>query len=124
MSAVIDCFFSIVVYILMIGKDSNCLLSSSTSLYSNQCRRDHTHSRFYKFIIHSVIRIRISIPLFTIITIIFFSKLPSISSSRTDSPVTSSVSYITSIALTSILNFIMERRDLKTFLIPTHIKKG
>ena len=106
-SAVIDCFFSIIVHILIIEKDLNCLLNLNTLLCFSQCRKGHTHLKFHKFIICSATRTGSSMPLLIIATIIFSSKVPS---------VISLISCITHTVLASVFNSVMERRDLKASL--------
>ena len=122
-SAVINCSFSIVVHILMIGKDLNYLLNPSTPLYFNWCRRDHTHLRFHKLIIHSATRTESSMSLPTITVTTFFSRVPHACSSRTGPPVISLTSCTTSTTLALVLNSAMERRDLKASLALIQIKK-
>ena len=113
-SAVINCFSSIIVHIFMIEKNLNCLLSFSTLQYFSQCRKDHTHLRFHKLIICSVTKTEFFMPLLIIIMITSFSKV---------SFMISSTSCITSTALTSILDPITERRNLKASLISTQVKR-
>ena len=113
-SAVIDYSSSIIVYILMIEKNLNCLLSFSTSLCFSQCKRSHTCLRFHKLIIHSVIRTGFFMPLFTITVTTFFLKVSS---------VIFLIFCITSTVLISVLNPAMKRRDLKAFLAPIKVKR-
>ena len=122
-SAVIDCSFSIIVYILIIGKNSNCLSSFSTSPCSSQCRRGHTHLRFHKFIICSAIRTGSSMPSPMITVTTSFSRVPHTHSSRTSSPTISLTSCTISAALALVLDSVTERRDLKASLISTQVKR-
>ena len=114
LSAVIDCSSSIIVYILIIGKNLNYLSNFSTSPHFSWCKRGHTHLKFHKFIIHSVIRTRFFILLLTIIMITFFLKMFFI---------IFLIFCIISSVLASVLNFIMKRRDLKALLAPIQVKR-
>ena len=113
-SAVIDCSFSIIVHILMIEKNLNYLSNFSMLLCFSWCRRSHTYLRFYKLIICSVIRTESFISLSIIATITFFLRVLFM---------ISLTSCITSPALTSVLDSVMERRDLKALLALIQIKR-
>ena len=113
-SAVIDCSSSIVVHILIIEKNLNCLPSSSTLLCFSWCRRGHTHLKFHKLIIHSVIRTEFFMPLLIIIMITFFLKMFF---------TISSTSCTTCAALISVFNLVTERRNLKASLTLIWVKR-
>ena len=113
-SAVIGCSSSIVVHILMIGKNLNCLSNSSMLLCFNWCRRDYTCLKFYKFIICSAIKIEFFMSLFMITVITFFLRIFS---------VISLISCITCTVLILIFNFVMERRNLKASLTLIWVKR-
>ena len=113
-SAVINCSSPIIVHILMIKKNSNCLPSFSILLCSSQCRRDHIYLRFHKLIIHSATRTGFFMPLPIIATTTSFPKMP---------PMISLTFCTTSSALVSILNPTTERRDLKAPLALIQIKR-
>ena len=113
-NTVINCSSSIIIHILMIGKDLNCLPSSNTSLCSSQCRRSHTCLKFHKFIICSVIRTGFFIPLLMIAAITFFLKVPF---------VIFLIFCTTSAALALIFDFITKKRNLKTLLALTWVKR-
>ena len=116
-SVVIDYFFSIVVYIFIIGKNLNCLLSFSMLLCFNWCRRNHTHLRFYKFIICSVIRTGFFISLLMTAVTISLLKVLSDLSPRISFSVISLTFCIISAVLVSVFDSVMERRDLKASLV-------
>ena len=122
-SAVIDCFFSIVVHILMIGKNLNCLLSSSMLLCFSWCRRGHTCLRFHKLIIHSATKTGFSMPLPMITVTTSFPRVPHAHSPRTSPSTISLTSCTTSAALASVLDPAMERRDLKASLALIWVKR-
>ena len=113
-SAVIDYFSLIIVHILTIEKNLNCLPSLSISSCFSQCRKGHTCLKFHKFIICSIIRTEFSMLLLMIAMTISFPRV---------SFTISLISYITSSALTLILDFITERRNLKASLISIQIKR-
>ena len=113
-SAVIDCFSSIIVHILMIGKNLNCLSNPSMLSCSSQCRRGHIHLRFHKLIIHSATRTGFFMPLLMIITITSFPRVLLM---------ISSTSCIISSILALVFDFITERRDLKAPLTPIQVKR-
>ena len=122
-SAVISCSSSIVVHILMIEKNSNCLSNLSMLLCSSWCRRGHTHLRFHKLIIHSTTRTGFSTPLLTIATTTSLSRVPHVHNPRISSSAIFLTFCTTSTALASVLNLTTERRDLKTFLILIWVKR-
>ena len=113
-SAVINCSFLIIIHILTIGKNLNCLLNLSMSLCSSQCRRGHICLRFHKLIICNVIKIEFFMPLLMIITTTFFSRMPF---------TIFLISCITCATLASIFDSVMKRRDLKAPLASIWVKK-
>ena len=115
-SAVINCFFSIIIYIFMIEKNSNCLLNSNILLCFNQCRKDHICLKFHKSIICSVTRTESFMPLFMTAATTSLLRVPPDPSPRTSSSTISSIFCTTSTALTSVFDSAMKRRDLKAFL--------
>ena len=113
-SAVINCSSLIIVHILTIEKNSNCLPSFSMLLCFSWCRKNHTCLRFHKFIIYSVIRTEFFIFLLMIAVITFSLKMSS---------VISLISCITCAALTSVFDSATERRDLKASLTSIQVKR-
>ena len=122
-SAVIDYSFSIIIHILMIKKNSNCLLSFSMLLCFSWCKRSYICLRFHKLIICSVIRTGSFMPLLTITMTTSLLRVPPDLSPRTGSPTISLTFCIISAALTLIFDPATERRDLKTFLTLIWIKR-
>ena len=96
---------------------------SSMLLCFSQCRKNYIYLRFYKFIIYSVTRTEFFSSLLTITVTTSLLRVPPALSPRISSPTISLISCTTSTILTSVLNPVTERRDLKTFLISIQIKK-
>ena len=113
-SAIIGYSFSIVIHILIIGKNLNCLSSFSTSLCFSQCRRGHTCLRFHKPIIYSATRTESFMPLPMATATTSFLKV---------SLTIFLASCTISTASASVLNPATERKNLKAFLISIQIKR-
>ena len=107
-------FFLIVIHILIIEKNLNCLLNLSMLLCFSWCRKNHICLKFYKFIIYSVIRTEFFISLLTTAVITSFSKM---------SFIIFSTFCITSAVLVSVFNSVMKRRDLKASLTLIWVKR-
>ena len=122
-NAVINCFFLIIVHILIIEKNLNYLLNFSMLLCFNWYRKNHICLKFHKLIICNAIRTEFFMPLLMITATTSLLKIPLTLSFRTGSSVISSISYIISAALTSVFNPVTERRDLKVSLISIQIKR-
>ena len=122
-NTVINCSSSIIVHIFMIEKNLNYLPNSSTSSCFSWCRKNHTHLRFYKLIICSVIRTGFSMPLPTITATTSLPRVPPNPSPRISSFVISSTFCTTSTALASVLDSTTERKNLKASLTLIWVKR-